>query len=46
MKSFNQSADALMLRYNDDIAQGIAHLTATYEGLGGNVSTCSQRTRD
>lgn len=35
-----------MLRYNDDIAKGITHLTATYEGLGGSVTTCSQKTRD
>ena len=45
LKSFQQSSESIMKRYNADIEDGLAHLHETYESLVGATANCSTKTQ-
>jgi len=46
LKSFDDAADTLMKRYNDDLITGVSDLNEIFKNLDASVAECSQLTID
>lgn len=44
--SFDNAADTLMKRYNDDLINGVSALNETFKNLDTSVAACSEDTKN